>query len=267
MIVRKCKTITEAISAALSISLDWGNKNKDPTTDIWYRGVKDNTHNLIPSAYYSGPNVDEYSRFISFKQVVRNLIDTSNFDNWDFYCLARHHGLPTRHLDWTEGLMQALFFAFDSWDTKTTPCIWMLRPHLLNKISTGEEYIYEPSAHIKDESDTATSFWLPPIVPKKKNINKNNWNNKFPIAIYPARTNARIIGQLGVFTIHGCDKIPINHFIKSKCNSDEILARIDLVNFNADITRSLWYLGLRNVVFYPDVDHLTKDIQYAFYKQ
>jgi hypothetical protein len=112
MIVRKCKTITEAISAALSISLDWGNKNKDPTTDIWYRGVKDNTHNLIPSAYYSGPNVDEYSRFISFKQVVRNLIDTSNFDNWDFYCLARHHGLPTRHLDWTEGLMQALFFAF-----------------------------------------------------------------------------------------------------------------------------------------------------------
>ena len=91
MIHKTCQTIENAISAAMEIAIDWGDSAGDLTNDVWYRGSKDD-HDLVPSAYWK--DVDELSSIISFNQVVRNLTDTRGFDEWDYYCLARHHGIP-----------------------------------------------------------------------------------------------------------------------------------------------------------------------------
>ena len=50
-------------------------------------------------------------------------------DQWLF--LARHAGLPTRLLDWSEGALIALHFALKD----PNPVVWMLNPLDLNDLS------------------------------------------------------------------------------------------------------------------------------------
>ena len=109
----ECNSVGEAISKAQEVAFGWCTDTGDELLDVWFRGVKDN-YDLLPTNYWKGN--DEWSSLATFGQLVRNIADTTGFDEWDDYCLARHHGIPTRLLDWSEGIMQALFFAFDGWD-------------------------------------------------------------------------------------------------------------------------------------------------------
>ena len=110
-----------------------------------------------------------------------------------------------------------------------------------------------------------TAMWLPPIESKTVVYNKDPRTNELPIAIYPTRSNPRIIGQLGVFTIHGMDKKPLNTMLDEWTDTEKYIARIDFVDFKVeDIRRELHYLGLRQSVFYPDADHIARDVGYMY---
>ena len=225
------------------------------------RGVND-TYDLLPSAYWK-TNAEEYSSFTTFVQLVRNISNTSGFTTWDYYCLARHHGIPTRLLDWSEGLVQALFFAFDDWDGSGTPCVWIIRPDIVNQQSVGLDAIFTTCA-LSDSGHTST-LWLPELKPKSTTVNGKNWTNEKPIAVFPARSNPRIIGQLGTFTVHGTDTRPLNVILCEHGDSDTFLARIDYKGLDpVDTKRTLHYLGLRQCVIYPDADHIVKDIGYMY---
>ncbi|MEM8945757.1 MAG: FRG domain-containing protein [Planctomycetota bacterium] len=252
----QCSSLHEAIEKALDISCKWGDFANDPTDDIWYRGAKD-SFDLLPSAYWKEVD-DEYSSLITFRQLVSNYMDTAGYDDWDYYYLARHHGLPTRLLDWSEGIMLALFFAFDGWSGDTTPCVWMIRPHELNAMHYGDAEIICPPGKF-------SAPWLPNKPRKGFTYEGKGFENSKPIAIYPRRANPRIHGQQGIFTVHGYDRVPINHILEAQSNQEELIARIDLVNFDpSTVRRQLMYLGLRQSFVYPDADHLARDVGFLY---
>jgi hypothetical protein len=262
MLIETCTTLDEAISTASTIAKTWGDSFRDPTLDVWFRGVSD-VHELHPSAYWKTPAIEEYSSFATFVQLVRNLSDTSGFNKWDYYCLARQHGIPTRLLDWCEGFVQALFFAFDGWNGKGTPCVWILRPDIVNQQSVGLDAIIAPSD--LSEVGRASDIWLPELKKKSVSVDGEEWTNEKPIAVYPSRSNQRIIGQLGTFTVHGTDTRPLNMILCEQGDSDAFLGRIDFAGLDpVDTKRILHYYGLRQCVIYPDADHIVKDIGYMY---
>lgn len=257
----ECKSLVDAVQTALTVTREWGDHCGDPTIDVWYRGANNRDFDLVPSAYRRV--VDENIFLSTFEVLAGNYIETSHYDRWDFYSLARHYGLPTRLLDWTEGIVQSLFFAFDEWKGTSTPCIWMICPHGLNQLAAGTDSILLAKGKF-------TRKWLPPLTvrPTKRGKNRTKVGNDLPIAIYPRRSNPRIYGQQGVYTVHGFDRTPLNALLASQQNCDKLIARIDLVGFDADLVRrDLMYLGLRQAVIYPDTDHLAKDIKYLYQLQ
>ena len=260
MQIKTADSISSAFQTAKDLVRSWGAPSAAPPYS-WYRGSKSNSLSLQPGACWRS-GYKELDVLVPFSQEGVLYAPVGGLDDWDTYYLAQHHRIPTRLLDWSESFAAAIFFAFDGWDASTIPCVWILRPDLINKVSIGWEGILAP------ENNKEVDAWLPRSISKASHTVLQDsdgftYDNDRPLAIYPKRSNMRIGAQQGMFTVHGRDKEPLDT-IASKLggNINEIIARIDLINFDrATISSDLRSLGIRRSSIYPDIDNFVLDLK------
>lgn len=259
--ILQASSIPEAFDVTVKFLSSW---LSDPTEDCWFRGIKDSAHTLQPGACWR-KSYDEVQVMISFCQDGVAFQSVGSLDEWDAYYLAQHHRIPTRLLDWTESFCAALFFAFDDWDEKTTPCIWILIPGLFNKVFLGWDGVVTP------ENNPETKNWLPRTIAKSTHTVVQDalgycYDNEWPLAIFPKKSNKRIHSQQGTFTVHGRLPEPVDMLVKKKGGDPQtLLARLDLTGFKkVDVLRNLGLLGIRRSAIYPDIDGLVKEMQQKF---
>jgi len=251
-------TLASAFSQMVNFLEAW---TADGQPYCWFRGSRDSTHALQPGAYWRS-GYSELPPLIDFVQDAVAFTDVGNLDSWDTYYLAQHHSIPTRLLDWTTSFGAALFFALDGWDGKTTPCIWVLRPDLMNKEFFGWEGIITP------ENNEAPKMWLPRALTKGKSTKHGDkdsviFDNQWPLAIYPKKSNRRVIAQQGAFTVHGMESSGLPDLVR-RVGGDpsKVFARLKLESLDPEGARNqLALLGLRRSAIYPDIDNYVRELK------
>lgn len=252
------------IEGVLSLRREWFPDN--PIPEIWFRGTENKGLPLLPGAYWRR-TCDERALVLSFKSMVPSYLDREPTDEWEWYYLMQHYGLPTRLLDWTENPLTALFFALAKEPAGEGPCVWVLDPIDLNRVAQGftDETIIAP---VSLDTNKPSRYWLPEycgrgIPPRTFEAETGFRDNRNPLAVFPKRYNPRIVAQRGVFSIHGTDEIPIDKLMLE--SAGEGVARIARFCFDAssreELRRDLYALGISRSALFPEPQSVAEDLR------
>jgi hypothetical protein len=256
--------IPQFIEGVLAIRRRW--YPEDPMPEIWFRGVENRDLKLLPGAYWRS-NCDERSLVLTFKSMVPSYIDREPTDEWEWYYLMQHYGLPTRLLDWSESPLVALYFALAKAPAGGGPCVWVLDPVALNRTAQGftDNTIIAP---VSADSATQSRYWLPDrcrrgMSPHEFSPESDYRDNRKPLAVFPKRYNPRIVAQRGVFTIHGIDEVPIDELMMTTAGTEEPrIARFCFdMALRESLRRDLYALGISKAAMFPEPQSVAEDLR------
>lgn len=226
---------------------------------VWYRGLSKAAYKLVPTLYRKGlDGRNEIYMMNRFRQDAHEFLPGREpSSDWEWMLLMRHHGSPSRLLDWSENPLVGLFFATEC-EGNRDGALWCLLPLQLNRWSLRwpESSLALPMFTIREsefpseENETLLNY-LP--------LNMRDLSAESP-SLPPAaamciRTSRRIQAQLGTFTIHHLNPSPLEDYEdRSHVWRFRIPAR-----YKASIQSELRRIGIKRSTLFPQLDNVAEE--------
>ena len=233
---------------------------RDRPPGIWYRGLPSETMALLPTLHREKmPVEDEVHLMNRFKQNAHQFLSERPQGEWEWSLLARHHGLPSRLMDWTENPLVGLFFASQgessTQDSSCDGALWCLLPICLNQMAHGGTIrsgvlpIFLDERDSSEESSFLTNY-------RTSHVARTQGAPPVPpAAAMSIRTNRRIQAQQGVFTVHHASAEPLD-----KLENRSYLWRYIVPNGKKGRIRDeLRHLGISDLTLFPNLDNVAAE--------
>ena len=170
---------------------------------LWFRGHPKSEYKLVPSigrrAYYGGQVVASNAateRALLHRFRRRAFAHDDRVDQAGYALfLARHHGLPTRLLDWTANVLYALYFACME-DVAHDGHVWAFRQRGYADLLDAFDLVSE------DENEL---------------LSRKPFRVKI---VHPVFNSARLIAQEGGFTLHSDPWRPLEDLVEVRFGLD-----------------------------------------------
>ena len=225
---------------------------------IWYRGLENKAFALVPSMYRRQTNFrveDEWLLMNLFKQNAHQFLDSRPQGEWEWLFLMRHHGLPSRLLDWTEsplvGLYFALFATGNSLISRADGVLWCLLPTALNELRNVPDPATLPMFSDEDKRESSSDGVTDLYRPTQLDL---GIREVLPIAGISIRTSRRIQAQQGVFTIHHVSRSAIERI----GDGQHVWRFIIPKNKKQTIADELKHLQVTALSVFPDLDNVAE---------
>jgi hypothetical protein len=169
-----------------------------------------------------------------------------------------HYGVPTRLLDWTDGVLVALYFALrhrgvnNDQSGESDAAVYMLDPWALNEITFRND----------EREGVALADW--PQAKKylaKDELNSERLDARLPLAIDPTHLASRVAAQRSRFTLFGKE-------LEGLKNADDeskkpLLAKIPIDGKACrKIKAELKTCGVSESTVFPDLEGLGRELRW-----
>ncbi len=184
--------------------------------------------------------------------------------------LMRHHGAPTRMLDWTYSPYVAAYFAFESYLYKYNnnaneddrAVVWMIDRNWLDDVSQSKIRIMfrlrTDRGLVQDIRDS-----LPSAFDRLFNVKKPKYD--FLCALNPWHINERLAVQQGIFLYPTNISKPFQDNLTQMDGYEKYLVRFIFKNLNVnelrDIFENLYRMNINRTSLFPGLDGYAKSLE------
>ncbi len=168
-------------------------------------------------------------------------------DTIGWLALMRHHGAPTRLLDWTYSFFVATYFAIDRAEPDEEPCIWALN---LGKLRERAETLPHLRELLKKDPNAKAPETVDAIInhsPREAMV--------FPLN--PLRMNRRLVLQQSVFLVPGDITHSFMENLRAVDEGDDLYVELRLSSrsrFWEEATMELLSMNINSATLFPGLD-------------